>query len=130
MRTASRQSSSKYLIKRGEKPTQIQNEDGESGNLFWHCETLLLLFSCKILLNQFTHFRGYPVPIELKQRIPSLNQMSPGLEDVSAVPQTAQQQLCIQGATQEQGTAAGVSRVLVVQVNENRTGDCSPVERN
>lgn len=46
MRTAHRQSSFNYLIKT-EKPMQIQNEDGQSGKLFWICETLLLLFSWK-----------------------------------------------------------------------------------
>lgn len=80
MRTARRQSSSKYLVKT-EKPMQIQNEHGESGKLFGLCETLLLLFSWKILLNKFNHFGGYPVPVELKQPIPSLSQMSPGLRE-------------------------------------------------
>lgn len=42
----------------------------QAGNLFWLCETLLLLFSCKILLNQFIHFGGYPVPIELTNSLP------------------------------------------------------------
>lgn len=71
MRTVSRQSSSKYPIKR-EKTTQLQNEDAESRNLFCFCETLVTLFL------QNTSEPVHPVPVELNRTIPSSSQLSPG----------------------------------------------------
>lgn len=95
MRTVSRESSSKYLIKT-EKPTRLQNEDGESRNLFWLCE--LLLFSCYSFLAK-CFWTNSSCPNSF------LEPAEPWPEDVPAVPQTAQEQ---QG-TQGQGTTPGVS---------------------